>query len=331
MFNLGNTRGKRQKCFRILIIGRANAGKTTLLKHISNADSSEALVYNKVRRRLSINPTKVRGIHDIDQSFYFPSNPRFIFHDSPGFETGDETQLKRAQEFIYSRSKEWQIEEQLHAIWFCLLTNASRPLLELETKFFNEERPGNVPVIAIFTKFDDLITQFYDPELGLQENRQVAEQILETSITEIFERGFRDFQYNFVEIMGWFPHTPIFSHLKIKLKREHLNWSGIWKLTEKTFRENLFPGNSENLDMIGAVALCAENSFWHCALGVPFIQALQQSIEKYKISDSRRTIEAAIQEMGFSQSFSDENKQKEIIELVCNNRLPRPPGMDIEP
>ncbi|GJJ11605.1 hypothetical protein Clacol_005840 [Clathrus columnatus] len=179
MFNFGNKRGKqRQQCFRILIIGRANAGKTTLLKHISSADSSEAPVYHKIRRRLSINPTKdvrikintKRGVHDINQSFYFPSNPRFVFHDSPGFESGDESQLKQVQRFIHQRSEEWKIDEQLHAIWFCLLTNASRPLLELERRFFNERRPGNVPVIAIFTKFDDLITQVYDPELGLQES-----------------------------------------------------------------------------------------------------------------------------------------------------------------
>ncbi|GJJ11606.1 hypothetical protein Clacol_005841 [Clathrus columnatus] len=162
------------KYFRILIIGRANAGKTTLLKHISN-----------------IKPTDGRGIHDINQSFYFPSNPRFVFHDSPGFEAGDETQLKQVQEFIRERSETRRLDKQLHSIndldgcslymyRFCLVTNASRPLLELETRFFNEERPDNVPVIAIFTKFDDLISQIYDPELGWQENRQVAEQTLDT-------------------------------------------------------------------------------------------------------------------------------------------------------
>jgi len=45
---------------------------------------------------------------------------------------------------------------------FCFVLNASRPLLELEQKFFNEQRAGNVPVIAVFTKFDDLVAQVYD-------------------------------------------------------------------------------------------------------------------------------------------------------------------------
>jgi hypothetical protein len=36
-----------------------------------------------------------------------------------------------------------------------------------------------VPVVAIFTKFDDLITQLYDEELDDQGNREVAENELE--------------------------------------------------------------------------------------------------------------------------------------------------------
>ncbi|GJJ11571.1 hypothetical protein Clacol_005806 [Clathrus columnatus] len=118
-------------------------------------------------------------------------NPRFIFHDSPGFETGDETQLQQVQEFIRKRANSRRVDEQLHAIWFCLVTNASRPLLDLERKFFNEERPTHVPVIAIFTKFDDLISQIYDPELGWQENRRIAEQVLDTR----FKNPLSDFKY----------------------------------------------------------------------------------------------------------------------------------------
>ncbi|GJJ11609.1 hypothetical protein Clacol_005844, partial [Clathrus columnatus] len=211
------------KYFRILIIGRANAGKTTLLKHISNAgNNSEHAVYHKYRWRPSIKPTDGRGIHDINQSFYFPSNPRFVFHDSPGFETGDETQLKQVQEFIHKRSKTRRLDKQLHAIWFCLVTNASRPLLELETRFFNEERPDNVPVIAIFTKFDDLMSQIYDPELGWQENRQVAEQTLDTK----FKRPLLSFKFPpnaYVTMEDMHTDTPSRQSQVMKLMEETAN------------------------------------------------------------------------------------------------------------
>jgi len=59
-----------------------------------------------------------RGIHDIRRPFAFASNPRFIFHDSPGFEAGDETQLKEVQQFIKDRAKATEPDDQLHAIWF---------------------------------------------------------------------------------------------------------------------------------------------------------------------------------------------------------------------
>jgi hypothetical protein len=75
-------------------------------------------------------------------------------------------------------------------------------MLELENTFFNEERPGNgsldlfcpiyrmltrkhhreVPVIAIFTKFDDLISQVYDIDLEDDENRATVTNLLEENI-----------------------------------------------------------------------------------------------------------------------------------------------------
>jgi len=76
------------------------------------------------------------------------------------------------------------------------VTDNARPLLELERKFFNERRAGNgpytfnlsgfrtdrilaVPVIAIFTKFDDLINQVYDMDLEEEENCEAALKALE--------------------------------------------------------------------------------------------------------------------------------------------------------
>ncbi|KAG6906700.1 hypothetical protein DXG01_012546, partial [Tephrocybe rancida] len=105
--------------FRILVIGRANAGKTTLLKRVCNT-SEEPCIYDDEGKNL-------RGIHDINRPFSFASNPKFIFHDSPGFEAGDEAQLKTVQEFIKQ---------------FCFTPDVSRFLFNLEMDFFNQERAG---------------------------------------------------------------------------------------------------------------------------------------------------------------------------------------------
>ncbi|KAH8979812.1 hypothetical protein EDB86DRAFT_2859446 [Lactarius hatsudake] len=180
---------EKYRYFRILVIGRANAGKTTLLKRVCNT-TEEPCIYDEQSNSL-LEPTSERGIHDIDRPFAFTSNPQFIFHDSPGFETGDESQLKKVQSFIEKRAKSTEVDDQLHAIWFCFIPNKARFLLDLEKRFFNEQRAGNIPVIAIFTKFDHLISQVYDADLEEDQNREFAERLLKDSLrAPLFEYKF---------------------------------------------------------------------------------------------------------------------------------------------
>jgi hypothetical protein len=63
-----------------------------------------------------------RGIHDINRPFAFKSNPGFIFHDSPGFEAGDEKQLQEVLLFLKKKAKSNEAGDQLHAIWSVLLS-----------------------------------------------------------------------------------------------------------------------------------------------------------------------------------------------------------------
>jgi GTPase Era involved in 16S rRNA processing len=168
---------KRYRRFRILVIGRANAGKTTLLQRVCNTTDDPCL-YDENQNNL-LNPTSERGIHDIHRPFAFRSNPGFIFHDSPGFETGDTRQLQDVLLFIEEKAKSTEVEDQLHAIWFCFVLNGARPLFPLEKEFFNATRAGNVPVIAIFTKFDDLINQIYDMDVDEEVNRKNAEDVVD--------------------------------------------------------------------------------------------------------------------------------------------------------
>ena len=108
-----------------------------------------------------------RGLHDINRPFVFASNPQFVFHDSPGFEAGGAAELKAVQSFIAERAKARDVNDQLHAIWyvqsahptsiimilqsrFCFEPDTSRPLLELEKRFFNEQRPltGHISILC---------------------------------------------------------------------------------------------------------------------------------------------------------------------------------------
>ncbi|KAG6914864.1 hypothetical protein DXG01_014858, partial [Tephrocybe rancida] len=102
-------------------------------------------------------------------------NPKFIFHDSPGFEAGDEAQLKTVQEFIEK---------------FCFTPDVSRFLFDLEMDFFNQEGAGKAPVIAVFTKFDDFINQVFDIDLDDDENRTAAETKLAELQAPLFKCKF---------------------------------------------------------------------------------------------------------------------------------------------
>ena len=134
--------------FRILVIGRANAGKTTLLQRVCNT-TEDPCIYDDDKNLVSVHrpkddfrfwkfqlawtylggtsfcidicycvdPTYQRGIHDINRPFAFKSNPGFIFHDSPGFETGDAKQLQEVLSFMEKKANATDVGDQLHAIW----------------------------------------------------------------------------------------------------------------------------------------------------------------------------------------------------------------------
>ncbi|KAF8551851.1 hypothetical protein OG21DRAFT_1417201 [Imleria badia] len=140
--------------FRILVIGRANAGKTTLLQRVCKTTESPI-----VRDRDGNEVTYFRGEHDIEHEISFKSNTRFVFHDSRGFEAGSEDELQKVQAFIEERAKDKELINRLHAIWFqyCIpMHDHSRPITVAEEVFFSKFGTENVPVIAIFTKFDAL-------------------------------------------------------------------------------------------------------------------------------------------------------------------------------
>ncbi|KAI9453277.1 GTP-binding protein [Boletus coccyginus] len=183
---------KRFSRFRILVIGRANAGKTTLLQRVCKTTESPI-----VRDRdgikvtagmLSYQPT--RGEHDIEHEISFKSNDQFVFHDSRGFEAGSEDELLKVQSFIKGRAKDQRLGHRLHAIWYCIPMNEHcRPITVAEEAFFSKCGTGKVPVIAIFTKFDALHTiafgELIEQGKGMREARDMAAKHAE----EIFRRN----------------------------------------------------------------------------------------------------------------------------------------------
>ncbi|KZP03430.1 hypothetical protein FIBSPDRAFT_923537 [Athelia psychrophila] len=142
---------------RILIIGRANAGKTTVLQKVCGT-TDQPVVYNargkKIKKQNFLTPSRDRGLHDINNATVFESNPGFIFHDSQGFEAGGAQELEDVNTFISARSDSLALEDQIHVIWYCIPLDDDRPFTRAEISFFSERGTGSVPVIVLFTKFD---------------------------------------------------------------------------------------------------------------------------------------------------------------------------------
>ncbi|KAJ8581424.1 hypothetical protein M405DRAFT_777435, partial [Rhizopogon salebrosus TDB-379] len=145
--------------FRILVVGRANAGKTTLLQKVCNT-TEKPLIFNGRGKKIDADVVKSsvdRGYHDIMNELVFQSNPGFVFHDSCGFEAGGVDEFKKMKEFVSERASTRKLNERIHAIWYCIpMDEYHRAITAAEERFFSECDTNNVPVIAVFTKFDAL-------------------------------------------------------------------------------------------------------------------------------------------------------------------------------
>jgi hypothetical protein len=59
-----------------------------------------------------------RGEHNIENELRFSSHDGYVFHDSRGFESGGDKELKILQDFVRRKSREGNLNDRLHAIWF---------------------------------------------------------------------------------------------------------------------------------------------------------------------------------------------------------------------
>ncbi|KIM72009.1 hypothetical protein PILCRDRAFT_804345 [Piloderma croceum F 1598] len=173
-----NTLRKRFKHFRVLILGRANAGKTTILQKVCNTDEQPE-IFDSTGKKIDptiVMPSTNQGAHDIDNEMIFKSNPGFVFHDSRGFESGGDSELRIVKDFIARRARETKLHNQLHAIWYCIPMDDSRPITSAKNSFFSECGTGKVPVIAVFTKMDALDSKAWNELVKQNMSWELAKQ-----------------------------------------------------------------------------------------------------------------------------------------------------------
>ncbi|KAG1893807.1 uncharacterized protein F5891DRAFT_985534 [Suillus fuscotomentosus] len=166
---------RMMKRFRVLIMGRANAGKTTILQKVCNTTDQPEIYDTKGKK---IDTTIVES--SIKQS-------RFRIHDSCGFEAGSEEEFENMQNFISERARATKLEERIHAIWYCIpMDEHCRTFQRSEEKFFRECDTGHVPVVVVFTKFEALrpvafgeIKKQLKGVSGEERSKRIAERVEE--------------------------------------------------------------------------------------------------------------------------------------------------------
>ncbi|KAG1894321.1 uncharacterized protein F5891DRAFT_729449 [Suillus fuscotomentosus] len=156
--------------FRVLILGRANAGKTTILQKVCNTMEYPGIYDNKGNKidAAVVESSIKHGNHDIENEMVFRSNP--------GFEAGSEEEFENMKKFssepILHATK---LEERIHAIWYCIpmdehcrtFQRSEEKFLECDTRHselatllsfamlgLNDQ--SSVPVVVVFTKFEAL-------------------------------------------------------------------------------------------------------------------------------------------------------------------------------
>ncbi|KAF8256781.1 hypothetical protein EI94DRAFT_190853 [Lactarius quietus] len=140
--------------FRVLVIGRANAGKTSILQRV--CDTTESPTIYRGREEVKLEPSVNRGEHKIDDELVFSKHQGYVFHDSKGIESGSVEELEILKDFIQRKCGEKNLAKKLHAIWYCVPMDGHRPGLDLKhyDKICSDP---NVPVIAVFTKYDQFL------------------------------------------------------------------------------------------------------------------------------------------------------------------------------
>ncbi|KAN0137602.1 hypothetical protein V8E53_004653 [Lactarius tabidus] len=172
--------------FRVLVIGRANAGKTSILRRVCETTESPT-IYRGDDWEEVCGPRfcQRRGEHCIDDALVFSNHTGYVFHDSQGIEAGDEEKLEILKEFIRRKCGEKKLRDKLHAIWYCIPMDDHRPGLNL--RFFKDICPDqNVPVIAVFTKYDQFL---FNVEMDVLDD---PDKYPDGNVAQIAEKRFQD-------------------------------------------------------------------------------------------------------------------------------------------
>jgi len=108
--------GTKQTCriipdlqFRVLVLGRANAGKTSILQRV--CETTESPKIYRGGEEVKLDPSMDRGEHTIEDELVFSNHTGYVFHDSRGIESGSTEELEILKDFIHRKCGENRLRD----------------------------------------------------------------------------------------------------------------------------------------------------------------------------------------------------------------------------
>ncbi|KAK3994193.1 hypothetical protein QBC44DRAFT_322808 [Cladorrhinum sp. PSN332] len=138
--------------FRILVLGNPESTKQLLFSEVFGVDIEKKLVSEVFLPN-----------HDIDRELdLLGQNARLAVHASPNFLSGDEKVYEQVLDFLKIRSAAPKPEDHIHCIWYCVASEESRGVGELERRFFLNglaQISPHVPMVLVFTKYEEFMAK----------------------------------------------------------------------------------------------------------------------------------------------------------------------------
>jgi hypothetical protein len=159
--------------FRILVLGNPESTKQELFSKIFGVDLKKVCCFpspSRLGRTTDTIPLHQKLVadafqdsHDIHQELDLQGqNQRLAVYTSPNFGSDDEAVYSRVCNFVRERTApSLPMGEHIHCIWYCVATEAARPVSELEKRFFGGDLASvapHVPALLVFTKYDEFVS-----------------------------------------------------------------------------------------------------------------------------------------------------------------------------
>ncbi|RYC65740.1 hypothetical protein CHU98_g413 [Xylaria longipes] len=143
----GETVPESLPAMRILVCGNCGVGKSALINQVFGVEATKT-------------SDRERGIHNVEEEITWKNRPDLIIHDSRGFEAGEVAEFDVVENFLKKKSKETELAQRLHVIWFCVEASSTRMKQASTEKLFQaiSQYADDIPVVVIATKKDNYLS-----------------------------------------------------------------------------------------------------------------------------------------------------------------------------